>query len=245
MAVEIDGARVLVTGAARGLGRVFTRALLARGARTVYAGARDESRVTEPGVVPVRLDITSAEEVAAAAVTCADVNIVINNASVMHTTPALAAPDLAGAHAEMDTNYFGTLAMCRAFAPILGANGGGALVNMLSIVAWFANPFNSTYCASKSAAWSMTNAARTELRHQGTLVTGVFAGLIDTEMAAAVNLPKISPESVAEQTLDAIEAGAEEVLADERTRTLKANLPDDLTAIYPGVQKMWDSGHWG
>jgi NAD(P)-dependent dehydrogenase (short-subunit alcohol dehydrogenase family) len=141
----------------------------------------------------------------------------------------------------METNYVGTLRMCRAFAPVLAANGGGALVNILSIVSWFANPQNSSYCASKSAAWSLTNAARIELRHQGTLVTGVFAGVIDTEMGAAFpDLPKISAQSVVDQALDGIEAGAEEVLCDERTRSVKAALPDDLTAIYPAHQARWD-----
>ncbi|MBO0838284.1 MAG: SDR family NAD(P)-dependent oxidoreductase, partial [Actinobacteria bacterium] len=158
--------------------------------------------------------------------------------------PVLAAPEINSARAEMDTNYFGTLRMCRAFAPVLAANGGGALVNILSIVSWFANPQNSSYCASKSAAWSLTNAARIELRRQGTLVTGVFAGVIDTEMGAAFpHLPKISPQSVVDQTLDGIEAGAEEVLCDDRTRSVKAALPDDLAVVYPQFQAIWDALH--
>ena len=150
MAVRIAGARVLVTGANRGLGSVFARTLVARGAGVVYAGARDPAQVTIPGVEPVRLDITSAEDVAAAAVRCADIDILINNAGLMRFAPVLAAPGIDAAREEMETNYFGTLRMCRAFAPILAAGGGGALVNMLSIVSWFANPLNSSYCASKS-----------------------------------------------------------------------------------------------
>jgi NAD(P)-dependent dehydrogenase (short-subunit alcohol dehydrogenase family) len=246
MAVQIAGARVLVTGAGRGLGRAFAESLLARGARVVYAGARDPGHVTIPGVVPVRLDITSDDQVSDAVARCADIEILINNAGIMRFAPVLAAPDTADARAEMETNYFGTLRMCRAFAPVLGANDGGALVNVLSIVSWFANPQNSSYCASKSAAWSLTNAARIELRRQGTLVTGVFAGVIDTEMGAAfTGLPKVSPQSVVDQALDGIEAGAEEVLCDDRTRSVKAALPHDLAEIYPAHQARWDALHPG
>lgn len=244
--MQIEGARVLVTGAARGLGRVFAASLLARGAAVVYAGVRDPGHVTTPGAVPIRLDITSDADVAAAAERCADVTILVNNAGVMRFAPVLAAPDIGAAREEMETNYFGTLRMCRAFAPVLGSNGGGALVNMLSIVSWFANPQNSSYCASKSAEWSLTNAARIELRRQGTLVTGVFAGVIDTEMGAAfTDLPKVSPQSVVDQALDGIEAGAEEVLCDDRTRSVKAALPDDLAVIYPAHQARWDALHSG
>jgi NAD(P)-dependent dehydrogenase (short-subunit alcohol dehydrogenase family) len=242
--VRIDGARVLVTGASRGLGRVFTASLLARGAGVVYAGARDPAHITAPEVVPVKLDITSAGDVAAAVARCADIDILINNAGIMRLAPVLAAPDMDSAREEMDTNYFGTLRMCRAFAPVLAANGGGALVNVLSIVSWFANPQNGSYCASKSAAWALTNAARIELRRQGTLVTGVFAGVIDTEMGAGfTDLPKVSPQNVVDQALDGLEAGAEEVLCDDRTRAVKATLPDDLAEIYPAHQARWDTLH--
>jgi NAD(P)-dependent dehydrogenase (short-subunit alcohol dehydrogenase family) len=244
MAVRIDGARVLVTGAGRGLGRVFADSLIARGAGTVYAGARDPAAEVSRGALPIKLDITSPDDVAAAVARCADIDILINNAGIMRFAPVLAAPDLADAQAEMETNYFGTLRMCRAFAPVLAGNGGGALMNVLSIVSWFANPQNSSYCASKSAAWSLTNAARIELRQHGTLVTGVFAGVIDTDMGAAfTDLPKVSPQSVVDQALDGIEAGAEEVLCDERSRSVKAALPHDLAEIYPAHQARWDALH--
>jgi NAD(P)-dependent dehydrogenase (short-subunit alcohol dehydrogenase family) len=244
MAVRIEGARILVTGAGRGLGRVFADSLIARGARTVYAGVRDPAAEVSRSAVPITLDITCPDDVAAAVARCADIDILINNAGIMRFAPLLAAPDLADAQAEMETNYFGTLRMCRAFAPVLAGNGGGALVNVLSIVSWFANPQNSSYCASKSAAWSLTNAARIELRRHGTLVTGVFAGVIDTEMGAAfTDLPKVSPQSVVDQALDGIEAGAEEVLCDERTRSVKAALPHDLAEIYPAHQARWDALH--
>ena len=246
MAVRVEGARVLVTGAGRGLGRVFAESLLARGASTVYAGIRDPATAVCAGAVPVKLDITSADDVTTAVARCADIDILINNAGIMRFAPVLAAPDLRSAREEMDTNYFGTLRMCRAFAPVLAASGGGTLVNVLSIVSWFANPQNGSYCASKSAAWSLTNAARIELRRQGTLVTGVFAGVIDTEMGAAfTGLPKVSPQSVVDQALDGIEAGAEEVLCDDRTRSVKAALPNDLAEVYPAHQARWDALHLG
>jgi len=244
MAIRIAGSRVLVTGANRGLGQVFTESLLTRGASAVYAGVRNPGTAVPSGAVPLTLDITRAEDVAAAAARCADIDILINNAGLMRFAPVLAAPGVDAAREEMETNYFGTLRMCRAFAPVLAANGGGALVNILSIVSWFANPLNSSYCASKSAEWSLTNAARIELRRQGTLVTGVFAGVIDTDMGAAfAHLPKVSPHSVVDQALDGIEAGAEEVLCDDRTRSVKAALADDLAIIYPPHQATWDALH--
>ena len=138
LARQIDGITALVTGANRGLGKEFTQALLDAGAAKVYAGARDPStiEVTDTRVVPVRLDITNPGDIAAAARDCIDVSLVINNAGAMLQTPFLSAPDMSAARTEMETNYFGTLAMARAFAPVLAAAGGGALVNMLSVASW-------------------------------------------------------------------------------------------------------------
>jgi short-subunit dehydrogenase len=146
------------------------------------------------------------------------------------------------ARMEMETNYFGTLAMCRAFAPTLAANGGGALVNVLSVTSWYAVPFNASYCASKSAEWALTNAIRTELRSQRTLVVSVHAGFIDTEMAAAVAKDKIAPRDVAAQALAAVERGTEEVITDDWARHVKASLPDDQMVLYPDIQKQCDRG---
>jgi NAD(P)-dependent dehydrogenase (short-subunit alcohol dehydrogenase family) len=146
-----------------------------------------------------------------------------------------------GARREMETNYFGTLSMCRAFAPVLGASGGGAVVNMLSVTSFYTNPFNGSYGASKAAEWSLTNGIRLELHHQGTLVVAVHAGFINTDMAAMVDAPKISPETVARQAFDAVEAGQAEVLVGERTRSIKASLSRDQELIYPSVQELWDS----
>jgi NAD(P)-dependent dehydrogenase (short-subunit alcohol dehydrogenase family) len=164
----------------------------------------------------------------------------VNNAGLRYST-FTSAPDLDAARAEMETNYFGTLRMCRAFAPVLATAGGGAIVNMLSVTSFFTNPFNASYGASKAAEWSLTNGVRLELHHQGTLVVAVHAGFIDTEMAALASAPKISPESVAAQVFDAVEAGQVEVLADERSRDVKAKLSRDHELIYPPIQESWDA----
>jgi len=239
--MNIDGSVALVTGANRGLGRAYARELVKRGAAKVYGAARDQAAVTEPGVTPIALDITDAERVAEVAGQCADVSLLVNNAGVMKASTFINAPNLDAARLEMETNYFGTLSMCRAFAPVLATNGGGVMVNMLSVTSFFNNPLDASYGASKSAEWSLTNGIRLELARQGTLVVGVHAGFIDTDMAAGIDAPKISPESVARQAFDAVEAGQVEVLADERSRTIKASLPRDHELIYPQVQEFWDA----
>lgn len=232
--MKISGSVALVTGANRGLGRAFARALAERGARTVYAGARDPGSVTDPGVVPVRLDVTDPADVAAAAAACGDVTLLVNNAGVYTGGPLLGPAD--GARHEMEVNYFGTLAMSRAFAPVLAANGGGALVNMLSVVSYLSPPNMGAYAASKSAAWSLTNGLRVELAEQGTLVVGVHAGFIDTDMAAFVDRPKARPEDVVARALDAVEEGRYEALTDEVSRQTRAALSGDLTDLYPSLR---------
>jgi NAD(P)-dependent dehydrogenase (short-subunit alcohol dehydrogenase family) len=239
--MKIEGSVALVTGADRGLGQVDARELVRRGAARVYGAARHPDRVTEPGVTAVALDITDPQRVAQVAEECPDVSLLVNNAGVMNASTFIGAPAMDAARQEMETNYFGTLSMCRAFAPVLAANGGGAIVNMLSVTSFYTNPFNASYGASKAAGWSLTNGIRIELHHQGTLVVAVHAGFIDTDMAALVDVPKISPESVAQQICDAVEAGQVEVLADERTRFIKASLPRDHELIYPPVQEFWDA----
>jgi NAD(P)-dependent dehydrogenase (short-subunit alcohol dehydrogenase family) len=244
--VAIDGAHALVTGANRGLGKAFVDELLKRGVAGVYAAARNPGTIDidDDRIIPIRLDVTHPDDVSAAAARCADVAVLINNAGAMLRSPLLAAPDLSAARSEMETNYFGTLAMCRAFAPVLAANGGGALVNVLSVVSWMASPFNGSYGASKSAEWALTNAVRVELRASGILVVGVHAGWIDTDMAADVPESKISAGDVVAQTLDGVERGDEEVLTDDRTRQVKASLPNDQTLLYPDLQKQWDANDW-
>lgn len=222
--MRIEGSIALVTGANRGLGLAFAGALLQAGAGKVYAAARDPSRVRLKHVIPIKLDITDRASVAAAARTAGDANVLINNAAVLNARPFLADDAEDAVRAALETNLFGTLAMSRAFAPVLAANGGGALVNMLSVLSWFNLPQAGAYGASKAAAWALTNGLRNELRAQGTLVVGVHAAFIDTDMAAFAKGPKSPPEVVAQQVLAAIEEGREEVLADEVTRNVKRGL---------------------
>jgi NAD(P)-dependent dehydrogenase (short-subunit alcohol dehydrogenase family) len=238
--MKVDGAAALVTGANRGLGAAIAQALLDSGAK-VYGGVRDSTSITNPEVIPVLLDVTSSGDVAYAARTCPDVSIVVNNAGILRSSSALAWGAEDAARAEVETNFFGPLRMARAFAPVLRENGGGALVNVLSVLSFISMPQGATYSASKAAAWSLTNALRMELRHQGTLVVAVHAGFIDTDMAASVEAEKVSPESVAGQIVAALERGAEEVLADPTTEMVKAALPNDLTALYPALQAQWDA----
>jgi NAD(P)-dependent dehydrogenase (short-subunit alcohol dehydrogenase family) len=230
--MDINGSAALVTGANRGLGRAIARALVERGAK-VYAGARNPGSITDPELIPVRLDVTDAGDIAAAARDCDDVSILVNNAGIATGTSPLSSDALDNARREIDVNYLGPLAMSRAFAPVLAANGGGALVNIISVLSWVTIPRSATYAASKAAAWSLTNALRLTLREQGTLVTGVHFGYADTDMAAAIEGPKLDPAEVARQVLDGIASGSEEVLADPLAREVRAALSQDLHVLYP------------
>jgi NAD(P)-dependent dehydrogenase (short-subunit alcohol dehydrogenase family) len=222
--MNIQGSIALVTGANRGLGRALVQALLAAGAAKVYAAARDPDSVAIPGAHPIRLDITNPDEVAAAAQLCTDVTLVINNAGIYRNASIFSAQTTANARAEMETNFHGTLAVSSAFAPILKANGGGALVNILSVLSWVSLPGTAGYSASKAAAWSLTNALRNELRADGTLVVGIHVGYMDTDMAAHAQGPKSDPADVAQQVLRAVDAGREEVLADAIAKHVRAGL---------------------
>ncbi|MFC3895959.1 SDR family oxidoreductase [Lentzea rhizosphaerae] len=216
--MSFNGATVLVTGANRGLGRAFALEFARRGAK-VYAGARNPASVVDEGVIPVQLDVTDDASVAAAAKELGDVSIVVNNAGVL-----FAGEDVDSIKAELEVNFFGIVRTTDAFAPVLKANGGGVLVNVLSVLSFIGYPGARGYAASKAAAWSLTKSTREALREQGTNVVAVHAGFIDTDMAAAQTGPKISPEDVVSQVLQAIENGDEEVLADDLTRSVKASL---------------------
>lgn len=239
--MQIEGSIALVTGGNRGLGKAFVQALLDAGARKVYVGARKLIETDDPRIQPIKLDVTSQEDIQAAAQAYQDVNILINNAGVAYIGSSLEAASLDDARQEIETNYLGILALSRAFAPILKQNGGGALVNMLSVASWFSNPVLGSYGASKAAAWSITNSIRIELRAQGTLVTGVHAGFIETEMASAIPGPKARPQDIAQATIEGILADREEVLADERSVEIKAALATDPKAFYSRVQQQWES----
>jgi NAD(P)-dependent dehydrogenase (short-subunit alcohol dehydrogenase family) len=143
---------------------------------------------------------------------------------------------LDNARQEIETNYLGIVTMTQAFAPVLAENGGGAFVNMLSVLSWFASPVLSTYSASKAAAWLYSNAARIELKQQGTEVLGVHVGYVDTDLIAAIDAEKLEPRAVAVAAFDALEAGEPEVAVDDQSRAVKAGLSDDQRLIYPGVE---------
>jgi NAD(P)-dependent dehydrogenase (short-subunit alcohol dehydrogenase family) len=233
--VNIQDSTALVTGANRGIGKAFTDALLDRGARKVYAAVRDVATVTDPRLVPIQLDVTDPDRVAAVARQLDDVQLVVNNAGVLNVAVPLSA-SLDTARVELETNYLSHVSMTQAFAPVLERNGGGAFINVLSVFSWVATPLLTTYSASKAAAWSFTNAARVVLRPQGTHVVGVHAGPVDTDMTAAIELEKIPPATVAMSALDALEAGEPEAVVDDFSRAVKAGLSDDQDALYPQIE---------
>jgi NAD(P)-dependent dehydrogenase (short-subunit alcohol dehydrogenase family) len=213
----------LVTGANRGLGKRFAAQLVERGAK-VYAAARRPETIDIPGVIPVQLDITDPESVARAASLAGDVNVVINNAGVATNASLLTGP-IDDVRLEMETHYFGTLAVTRAFAPIIEANGGGSILNVLSVLSWLHAPAFGAYSAAKAASWAMTDAFRQELAPRGVHVAALHVGFMDTDMAAfAPADQKIDPSVVAKLALDGLFAGEPEILADDTTRAVKAQL---------------------
>jgi len=219
--VAVTGKVAVVTGGRRGLGAALVDELLARGARKIYSTGRSSYVDERPEVVTVELDVRSEESVAALAKAAPDAEIVFTNAGVMVPEPLLGG-DLETAVETFDVNVFGLLRVARAFAPVLAAHDGGALVNMHSVLSWLGG--GGAYGASKAAAWSVTNSLRVELTQQNTLVVGVHAAFIDTDMVAAIDQPKATPAEIAVRILDGLEAGETEVLADDATVAVKAAL---------------------
>ena len=220
----VKDAVVFITGANRGLGLALAQAALKAGAKKVYAGARDPASVTLAGVVPVKLEVTSAADIAAAVKAAGDVTIVINNAGIERGTAVMDAAAAESLHAEMAVNVYAPLAISHAFAPVLAANGGGAIVNILSALSWVNMARHGTYSITKSAAWSMTNGLRNELAAQKTQVVGVHVGYMETGMTDGIDAAKVSPVDVANTVIAAIDAGEDEVLADGTAQYVKANL---------------------
>ncbi|GAA0461468.1 oxidoreductase [Paractinoplanes deccanensis] len=238
MTTSLDGRSVLVTGANGGLGEQFVRQALDRGAAKVYAAARTPRGWDDRRVEPLTLDLTDADSVTRAADAAPDVDLLINNAAI-----APAGDHITGPEQELrrvfETNFFGTVRVARAFAPVLAANGGGTLLNILSAAAWVTLP--TGYAASKAAAWSATNALRTELRGQGTHVIGLLVGMIDTPMSARWDVPKVSAASVVAQAYDAVADGSFEVLADDQTRYLKSRMSTPAEELYPWLDEQLGS----
>lgn len=221
---------VFITGANRGLGLQLAKAALAAGAKKVYGAARDTKSVTLPGVIPVQLDVTKHDEISAVTREYKDVTVLINNAGIVRAGGILADNSLEQARAELETNVIGPMLLSKGFAPTLKANGGGAIVNILSVLAWYSQGPTNTYSMSKSAAWALTNGLRIELAPQGTQVIGAHMGYMETDMTAGYEVPKIKPEEVAAQIFAALADGKEEVLADDLTRQVKLGINAELPA---------------
>jgi len=223
--MNISDSIVLVTGANGAIGQAFVHQLLARGARKVYLAARDPAALAgllrggDPRLVPLALDVTDARQVARAVVDAPDVTLLVNNAGYAAFQGAIAAPDLNEARREMEVNYFGPLALTRAFAPVLAASGGGAIVNMLSMAAVVSLPALGSYSASKAAFLSVTRSVRAELAAQGTAVVGVLAVQTESNIGSRLPAPRMQPDEVVADTLTAIEAGvSDEITAGAQTR---------------------------
>lgn len=231
-AVQFQGAVVLVTGANGGLGQEFVSQALELGATKVYASARSPREWSDPGVVPLALDVTDAASVALAAATASDVTVVINNAGISNGASVIG-PDTTALREVFEVNFFGAVDVADKFAPVLQANGGGGLLNVLSVLSWLA--VGDGYSAAKAALWSASNMQRLLLAEQGTLVTSLYLGYTDTPMTANVDAPKNDPADVVAQAYAGLAAGEYEVLADDLSRQVKAALAAPVEALYPQV----------
>jgi NAD(P)-dependent dehydrogenase (short-subunit alcohol dehydrogenase family) len=237
MSMKLDNAVVFVTGANRGIGEEFARQALARGARKVYAGARDPASVRLPGVIPVRLDVNDPAQVAEAVASCGDVTLVINNAGIASAGSLLAPDSIDAVKRMMETNVYGLLRVSQGFAPVLAANRGGALLNILSVASWISSPGLASYAATKSAAWSVNNGLRIALKEQGTQVLGLHVGFVDTDLSRGIDLPKLATAVVVERAYAALEAGQSEVLIDEFSQNVKQGLSEEPGVYLDVVQR--------
>jgi NAD(P)-dependent dehydrogenase (short-subunit alcohol dehydrogenase family) len=232
--MNVQGSVALVTGANRGLGLAFARGLLAAGAHKVYAAARDPSSIAAlPGLAPIRLDVTNQAHIDAAATELRDVSLLVNNAGISSFGALLGPDGVESLQRQFATNALGPLALIRAFAPVLASNGGGAVVNVLSVLSWLTLPGSGGYSASKAAGWALGNALRGELKPQGTQLLALHVAFMDTDMARHAPGPKAAPEDVVRQALAALEAGQPELLADAVTRQVKQGLAAE-PAVYLG-----------
>lgn len=229
--MEISKQIALITGANRGLGRHLAQELLARGAK-VYAGVRKPELIDLPGVIPLQLDITDEKSIAAAAEIARDVTLLINNAG-SSTGAALLDGDVDKIRLEMDTHFFGTLSMIRAFAPIIEKNGGGTILNILSVLSWLSLNGGGAYPAAKSAEWSLTNTFRLVLAPKNIHVSGLHVAFMDTDMTANIKAPKANPADIAKIAIDGIEADSYEIVANDLSRKVQQDFSGGVKAIYP------------
>jgi len=229
---SLNDATVLVTGANGGLGTAFVEAVLARGARRVYAAARNPKEWSDERAVPLRLDITDPDAIARIAEQAGDTTILVNNAAIYPKGDLLTAP-IEDVTAVIDTNLLGPIRLTRALAPAL-RSARGALVNIGSVLSWFA--VGQAHSVSKAGLWMATNALRLELVPDGVQVLGVYAGPTDTPMQAGNDPAGMNkPADVAAAICDALEAGEHEVLVDELTRKVHSALSAPVTALYPAL----------
>lgn len=228
---SIDGAVVLVTGANGGLGTHFVHQALERGAAKVYAAARTPRAWDDDRVVPLVLDVTSADSVAAAAELADDVTLLVNNAGASNGATLLG--DLGAARELFETNFWGALAVTNAFGPALRASGG-TLLNVLSVLSWLG--VGDAYSASKAALWQATNTQRIALAPSGVHVAALHLGYADTPMTKGVDAPKLDPADVVRSAYDGLEAGAYEILADELSARVKAGLAGPVESLYPQLR---------
>ena len=235
--VSVKDKVVLISGSNRGIGKSFAIQALEMGAKKVYAGARDESQLAEliakygDKIVPIALDVTNQDHIDAAAAAARDVEILINNAGMGGGGPAVSNPNPDGQRMEMKVNYFGIMNLSSAFAPILKENGGGAIVNILSVAALSSFAFAPGYSASKAAGRSLTQALRVELGGQNTLVSGVFPGPVDTDMAKNVPMDRVSPDSVAIHVYEEIAKGSEDIYPDPFAVQFAKGVQADAKAV--------------
>ena len=242
--MDIKNSVAFVTGANRGIGKAFVAALQEAGAKKIYAAARDIASLAEilgqnsERIVPIALDVTDPNMIDEAAKRATDVNLLVNNAGVARFAGFIAESSLDAAHAEMDVNYFGTLAMIRAFSPALKANGGGAIVNLGSIASHVNFPVLGSYSASKAAVHSLTQGVRAELDAQGTRVVGVYPGPVDTDMTEPIDMPKVPPAQIAEAALRAVSNGVADVYPDDMATDLRAQMFRDPAAVEKQIGQM-------
>jgi len=231
----LTNAVVLVTGANGGIGTAFVHAALARGAANVYASARTPRDWDDERIVPLTLDVTDADSIAAAVAAAGDVTVLINNAGGLPPTASLLDIGEDDLRQNMEINFFAPVLMARAFAPALSAAENAVLIDIHSVASWYA--WAGAYSVSKAAMWSATNALRLELAPRGVLVTGVHMGYVDTAMAAHTDDAKMRPEDLVEAVLEGVENDAFEVVADELSARVRAGLAAPLTALYPELDQ--------